>query len=252
MSIDSLHNGMMSLWTPKDGDIHESLSQLQVWYKELAGMEFKISDGSYMTYICQACSPSYCNLFKSINITAKLTEVSLMSNFLINSTWLAATEQHVEREDDTVSSALAAVRAANIVQNERGQKNGHKSKEDQSHLFCENCKRTGHTKPNCWAPGGGAKGQRLHEKKKQKGKQRKNKTAAIIEGKSEIGDKEEDYVAACIMDANINDKQNEPDLCAMSDFAGTSRALVAANITHNSEVIDTGATHYFSPIQSNF
>ncbi|KAJ4466010.1 hypothetical protein J3R30DRAFT_3412899 [Lentinula aciculospora] len=86
------HISIDSLQTPKDGNICESLSQLQVWYEELAGMGFKVPNDSYMTHICQACGSSYCDLFKSIDITAKLTGVSLTSNFLINSAQLAATE----------------------------------------------------------------------------------------------------------------------------------------------------------------
>ncbi|KAJ4475699.1 hypothetical protein J3R30DRAFT_583409 [Lentinula aciculospora] len=92
LGIVSLNNCMMNLQTPEDGNIRETLSQLQVWYEELAGMGFKAPKDSYMTYIRQTCGPPYHDLFKSINITAKLTGVALMSAFLISSARLAATE----------------------------------------------------------------------------------------------------------------------------------------------------------------
>ncbi|KAE9391502.1 hypothetical protein BT96DRAFT_831981, partial [Gymnopus androsaceus JB14] len=54
ISVDSLHNKMMNLRTPEEGDIRETLTQLQVWYEELAGMGYKVPEDSYMTYIRQS------------------------------------------------------------------------------------------------------------------------------------------------------------------------------------------------------
>ncbi|KAE9394805.1 hypothetical protein BT96DRAFT_827220, partial [Gymnopus androsaceus JB14] len=145
ISVDSLHNKMMNLRTPEEGDIRETLTQLQVWYEELAGMGYKVPEDSYMTYIRQSCGAPYRDLFKSLSNTSEFTGIPLTSRYLIDKARQAATERDVEREDDAVNSALSAAKAASL--------------EDRSHLHCDNCDKPGHTKPHCWAPGGGKEGQ---------------------------------------------------------------------------------------------
>lgn len=67
----------------------------------------------------------------------------------------------------------------------KGKKKGKgKQKSDKQ---CENCKKSGHTKETCWAPGSDKEGQwlNLNQKKKseEKGKEKKNESAAAAEAK---------------------------------------------------------------------
>lgn len=128
ISIDSLHNKMMNLRTPESGDIRETLTQLQVWYEELAGMSYVVPEDSYMTYICQSCGAPYCDLFKSLAMTSKLTGAPLSSQYLIDKARQAAIEREVEKEDDTVNTALAAAKAASLVPKGSGSQHQHSNK----------------------------------------------------------------------------------------------------------------------------
>ncbi|KAJ3926688.1 MAG: hypothetical protein NXY57DRAFT_966262 [Lentinula lateritia] len=136
ISADTLHHRMMSLRTPEEGDIRETLTQLQMWYDELAGMGHRVPNDSFMTYIRQSCGIPYRDLFKSLANTSELTGIPLTSQFLIKKARQAADERDVEKEDDAVNSALSAAKAASLVpkgsnyQKRQGQKDNTKSKED--------------------------------------------------------------------------------------------------------------------------
>lgn len=250
ISIDSLHNKMMNLRTPESGDIRETLTQLQVWYEELAGMSYVVPEDSYMTYIRQSCGAPYRDLFKSLAMTSELTGAPLSSQYLIDKARQAAIEREVEKEDDAVNTALAVAKAASLVPKGSGSQHQHSSKGgkvDRSHLICDNCGRTGHMKPHCWAPGGGCEG-KGPKQKSQKGKKKQDATAAAAQTPKD--DEEEEY--AFVMDAKLDDDVSTPDLRATSDFQEKMDALATAQIEHNGEVIDTGASRHFSPIIANF
>ncbi|KAJ3742749.1 hypothetical protein EV360DRAFT_24062, partial [Lentinula raphanica] len=59
MSVDNLQNQMAALRTPPGGDVRQTLSQLQLWYKELAGMGHTLAEDSYLNYIRKACGVTH-------------------------------------------------------------------------------------------------------------------------------------------------------------------------------------------------
>lgn len=253
LTSDALRNRMANLRTPDDGDVRETLSSLQIMYEELAGMGVILPDNTYMSYIRQSCGTQYRDLFKILSTSSRLTKTLLTSEILIKEVLDAADEKDVEKEDDANNSALAIGRAASLVPKGSGSRGKErKSKEDRSHLHCDNCGKKGHTHPNCWAPGGGSEGKGPHQKgkkrKDEKGKSKKSETTAAI---ADTANEDSDENYACVMDARLDDNQHIPDLRASSDFRDP-QALTTTNVTYNGEVIDTGASRHFSPILANF
>ncbi|KAJ4499735.1 hypothetical protein C8R41DRAFT_726147, partial [Lentinula lateritia] len=81
ISADTLHHRMMSLRTPEEGDIRETLTQLQMWYDELAGMGHRVPDDSFMTYIRQSSAANVTHNGEVIDTGATRHFSPIQSNF---------------------------------------------------------------------------------------------------------------------------------------------------------------------------
>ncbi|KAF9060892.1 hypothetical protein BDP27DRAFT_1236008, partial [Rhodocollybia butyracea] len=215
--------------------------------KELAGMGVKLEEDSYQTMIRHACGPAYRDFFESIIQAFEIAKKSLTSTYMIDKVQQKADEKDLEKEEDLADSALAAAKAGpskgghgqDCRGNQQGGNKGDRPK-------CKNCGRTSHDKSKCWSPGGGAEGQGPYQKGKSK-KGKSTKTAAVVASGDDTGDDDfGDF--RFVVDTEF---ESDSDLRASSDFS-SSDALAAANITHNSEIVDTGASRHFSPILLRF
>ncbi|KAJ4476475.1 hypothetical protein C8J55DRAFT_408103, partial [Lentinula edodes] len=81
ISANTLHHRMMSLRTPEEGDIQETLTQLQMWYDELAGMGHRVSDDSFMTYIRQSSAANVTHNGEVVDTGATRHFSPIQSNF---------------------------------------------------------------------------------------------------------------------------------------------------------------------------
>ena len=120
--------------------------------------------------------------------------------------------------------------AAMAVNKEEGKS---KSKSDK---YCNNCKKKGHTKENCFAKGGGKEGKAPDWWKKKFGKDESKGTAA------NVVEKEEQNVAFLTHTENFA-------LIVTSDFQ--EEALTTGNAKHGT-IINCGASNHFSPEQEKF
>ncbi|KAJ3970229.1 hypothetical protein EV361DRAFT_917019 [Lentinula raphanica] len=96
--IATLETRMMNLRTPENGDVRETLAQLQLWHEEHAGMGVTLPEKAYMNYVRQACGTSYGEFFRSLTIRTIVTNTPLTSKSLIDAVRREAVDRDAEKE----------------------------------------------------------------------------------------------------------------------------------------------------------
>jgi len=120
----------------------------------------------------------------------------------------------------TAESALAA-RTKN-----GGKSKGKKKDESQSDVICENCSKSGHSKPDCWSKGGGKEGQGPRQKNKGK----KNETVVVA-----ADDDKEDLFAFTCTSAYV----------ALAESIDVPKSKLGT-------CMDSGASRHYCPDKSKF
>jgi hypothetical protein len=175
---------------PEHGDVCTHLNKLQTMREDLASMGGSILDEDFTSIILGSILPSYDTYIAAISATSSLLNQSLLPTNLIDAICDEADQKAIKNpksKRDKHDTAFAA------GPSKRGSGGSKKSKRD---VECWNCHKKGHTKPECWASGGGAerKGPR-----RWKGKQKE--TATKVESKSDVEDADAVWMASA--DENV-------------------------------------------------
>ena len=118
---------------------------------------------------------------------------------------------------------------------QRGQKGKWKPKSiSKSNVECWNCHKIGHTKEDCWRPGGGAEGQGPHQNKGSKGS-RQGPSANIANSILDSSDKEFAFTVTCT-----------------STFEDVATALYSVPAIRRGAIIDSGASSHFCADRNKF
>jgi hypothetical protein len=144
-----------------------------------------------------------------------------------------------EIEDNINKSNAAMLKARGGKRNSKDKSKLKSSKDD---ILCTNtnCGRHGHTKDQCWQKGGGKEGQAPDWwLKRTKGKQ----ASASIAESTPTSDKTENYA---MLTYHVPDDPTA--LVCTSDF----RSKAHASSTHTGTILDSSASHHFSPNHSHF
>ena len=139
--------------------------------------------------------------------------------------------QHRVINDERGKNAeLALVAHAKQSKGKAGKKKKHdKSKEIDSDEVCENCKKPGHGKPDCWSKGGGKEGQGPKQKRSTK-REGKTETAVVA-----VGEENDDLFA----------------FVCTSDYAGVAETLQVPK-SRLGTCVDSGASRDYCPDRSKF
>jgi hypothetical protein len=158
--------------------------QLMMQRREnLIKMGSSISDTRFNIIIMSSLPDSYRPTLQTITAAERANKLSgsdskkMSPNNLI--AFIIEEAQHRVINDEcakTAESALAA-RTKKTGNPKRKGKGKDKALSSQSDVKCENCKRPGHTKPDCWSKGGSKEGQGPNQKKK--GKQAETAIVAV-------------------------------------------------------------------------
>ncbi|CDO78280.1 hypothetical protein BN946_scf184674.g2 [Trametes cinnabarina] len=234
--------------------------------EDLAAMGQSPSDDDFFAIIMGSMPSSYEPYLSAISATSRVTGAVLSPDELME-----ALADEYERRTLRAKSAKRSTDSADIAMSASDQNGKKKSKKN---IECFNCKKRGHYKSECWAPGGGKEGQG------PKGKPKPKETAAAA---AEMKDESWfTHVAGLDSDSDMPDLQSvtesvsEPNkadrLCA--DFPdeaysdgdlddlyldaelldSKSSAMLARDLSVKDEVIlfDSGATRHMSSYRDKF
>jgi hypothetical protein len=199
----------------EDEDIRTHLAKMSELKEQLEGMGAPVSNQSFAAMIRKSLPPSYQSLLQTLSATARVNSKVLTSSQIIAAIHEEADEAKVQKEADKAAENAAMI-AAHI-----------KKVEEKRKKKCINCKRPGHTKEDCFRPGGGKEGQAPWDKKKPTAKA----NIASSEATEDIKDDEDLSLAVSCHPA-------EP-----------LEAITAMLQTHTA-IIDCGATRHFTPDRS--
>src|SRR5882762_1953369 len=171
-------------------DMRAHLNKLQTMREDLASMGASIVDEDFTSIILGSIPPSYDTYIAAITATSTLLNQVLTPTNLIDAISDEADRRAIKNPKSKKDEHDAAFVAG---QPKRGGGNSG-SKKSKKDVECFNCHKKGHLKRDCWAPGGGAEGKGL---KNRKGKQKE------MAAKSKVKDNE-DADAVWMANAEVN------------------------------------------------
>ena len=196
------------------------ISTMKELRKHLAKMGNPINDDQFSAYICASLTPDYRPLLTSITASNRASSKALSVHDLIAFIYEEADNKVAEKNVDEAKD-----NAAMAANKEKG-----KSK-PKSDKYCNNCKKKGHTKKNCFMKGGGKASEAPDWWKKKFRKDESKGTAA------NAANKEEENFAFLTHTENFAP-------VVTSDF---QEEALAAGIAEHRTIIDCGASNHFSP-----
>jgi hypothetical protein len=175
-------------WRYEDGeDIRKHVDQLKSWNLELATMGVKMDDSDFISHIINSLPESWFPWINSFMGSQASKSSDINSYSVTPSDFTRILYEQYDRVQSQKESAEVALLAKRQNQN-KSKSNSKQSKKDLSDIECFNCKKKGHYKSDCWAPGGGKEG------KGPKGEKKDGEKANIVESKDEKGEEEKGYM----------------------------------------------------------
>ena len=153
-------------------------------YENLIQMGSMTSDTHFTTMIMWSLPLSYWSAIQTITAAERLgvtQGTSLKPKLFLADLivfFIEEAQHHVIDSECTKAAKSALIALGKMTK--KGSKLKHKSK-TKSNEHCENCKKGGHTKADCWVKGGGKEGQGLRAKAKEKKKIKTGNSAALAD-----------------------------------------------------------------------
>ncbi|KAJ6544450.1 hypothetical protein B0H19DRAFT_851664, partial [Mycena capillaripes] len=207
----------------------------------LTKMGNPLSDLQFGAYIRASIPDHYRNLLTTVTKTARLSvpprvvDSALIIAELTNE-YLA---RSVDKQVDNDNTAMAAA---------KGGKGGGKSGEKKPK--CTNCNKKGHTKSDCFAPGGGKEHDKPDWYVKQQEVVKKNKAKEKAKTAT-AADDDDDNIALVIGTPDDDDNEKNVAFLITSDFR-EDEAHSASPSTSADMIVDSGSTRHFSPDRAKF
>src|SRR6202522_289469 len=204
VSVD-LRRRLQDQRCPEKGDIIAHFAILRTMREDLAAMGQPLSENDFYAIILGSLPGSYDPYISAVNATSGVLGKTISADNLI----LTITEEYECRNLKSKNGKKDENVALYSNDAKKGRKEGSSSKKN---VKCYNCKKKGHYKSECWAPGGGKEGQGPNQK--GKGKAKAKETAGMAKEKDEDKEKEKQVEEAWL--AMINESEL-PDLVDCSD-----------------------------------
>src|ERR1700678_1487854 len=204
VSVD-LRRRLQDQRCPKKGDIIAHFATLCTMREDLAAMGQPLSKNDFYAIILGSLPGSYDPYISAVNATSGVLGKTISADDLI----LTITEEYERQNLESKNGKKDENVALYSNDAEKGRKGGSSSKKN---VECYNCKKKGHYKSECWAPGGGKEGQGPNQK--EKGKAKAKETAGTAKEKDEDKEKEKQVEEAWLA---MIDEDELPDLVDCSD-----------------------------------
>ncbi|KAL0952924.1 hypothetical protein HGRIS_014936 [Hohenbuehelia grisea] len=222
----------------EDANIRDHIAEMTRMQELLAGMGTKMEDDEFTTILIGSLPQSYRPVVSTILTASRIMRTTLDSATLIGQLYEEADHRKTQGQDDRSRETAALAGSGG----KRGNARGGKPKSDRAKLKCPNCSKTGHTKEDCFAPGGGKEGQwpkHWKQAKEDSGTDTKPKATAAV--------------AASIVDAS--DDGNDGEFVFAADTPSTDKPVrasaAAAAPVMRSTLLDCGASrHYLAEAKS--
>jgi hypothetical protein len=143
------------------GDILAHFTTLRVMREDLAAMGRPLDEDDFYAIILGSLPVSYDPYISAVNATSSVLGTTMSADELM----LTVTEEYERRNLKNKTGKKDENTAFYSNDSTKDHKGGSSSKKN---IKCHNCKKKGHYKSDCWAPGGGKEGQ--GPKQKGKGK----------------------------------------------------------------------------------
>ena len=228
MVLVNLGQQLQSTHCADEDNVREHFDKLANMREQLAAMGKSIPDDEFASTLMGSLPSSYASMLQAITASAEISGTAVTPTIVIK----LATDEYDRR---TIQSNKPQDEAF-VAESQK--KKGTKGK--RRNVECENCHKTGHTKTECWAKGGGNEGGAPWRKNKKAGEKDKK-----------TGDKTSTATA----------EDQTPDLEAwaaideIEEDDATSRITVMAAQnpkSSHSELYDMGATRHMSPLRKQF
>lgn len=218
MAQVDLQRQLCTLKCEDGGDLCAHLDKLVEMQERLAGMGVKVDEDEFYTVVLVSLPESYSLLMNALTAAVSATG-NMMKPSALSTLVKAEYDRHQAR------STATNVENEALGTNTRGPTDSNKFKTP-----CENCKRLGHAKKNCWAKGGGKEGQGPRGRRGKRGGKR-----ATTSGNTAATDSDSDDVAFI----------TSVDGALLAGMKGTRAIKVT-------KVWDTGASTHMSPYRELF
>lgn len=138
----------------------------------LMKMGSAMTETRYNVIIMSSLPESYRPTLQTLTANERANKLSGVQTYTLKAddivTYIIEEAQHRVINDERTKSAESALAARTKTSTKA---KGKKKAKGQSDITCENCKRPGHGKPECYSKGGGKEGQAPWQKNKTKGKE---------------------------------------------------------------------------------
>ena len=177
VSID-LRRRIQDQCCPEKGDVVAHFATIRTMREDLASMGQPLTENDFYAIILGSLPGSYDSYISAINATSSVLDKTLSADDLM----LTITEEYERRNLKNKSSKKDENVALYSNDAGKGRKGGSSTKKN---VECFNCKKKGHYKSECWAPGGGKEGEGPKQKGKGKLKEKESVAVAKETGKEE-------------------------------------------------------------------
>ena len=206
-----------------------------------------MTDNSFNTYIQTSLSLTthYRPLFTTLNTTAHITEVKILSADLI---WHITKESNNAAMEESINQSNTAMAAAHarVTGNSGGQSSSNRNKGNTTKK-CENCKKQGHKKEDCYAKGGGKADNPADwwKEKMARAKEKSNKSANAIDKESDDKNDNDNYAIIAVRDEDNTNNEHIPNMALVITTGNNHNALAVSKTA--GIIVNSSTSSHFSP-----
>jgi hypothetical protein len=174
-------------------ELKDHFNQMLTRRDNLVEMGSMISTTRFATMIMASLPGSYRSAIQTITAAEKMSSISGTSKTMSPTDLMGFFMEEAEHRVINDERSKAAESA--LLGHRKGNKKNTLNPKERSDKTCENCKKQGHTKPECWAKGGGKEG----EGPKQNTSETKEKESAAVAEEAK-NDNDESFAFTCTSD----------------------------------------------------
>ena len=221
-------------------DVRAHFAKLQTMYEDLAAMGHTPEDDDFYAIILGSMPTSFETYVSSLTAMSTVT-----GNVLTPEQLMAALMDKYDRRALRAKPERSGGESGDVAlsANDKGRKGKKKNVE------CFNCKKRGHHKSDCWAPGGGKEGQGPKEKAKDKASKASEKEKDEAWFVHVTSDSDGDSVPEPETVVDSSDAGSDDDDDFNTDFTSHDGAMLASDPSTEDEnlIFNSGATSHMSP-----
>lgn len=230
-------------------DVRAHFAKLRTMYEDLAAMGHTPEDDDFYAIILGSMPTSFETYISSLTASSTITGTVLMPEQLMTALTDEYDRRALHSKPGRSGGESGDVALSAYDKSGKGKK---------KNVECFNCKKRGHYKSDCWAPGGGKEGQGPKDKEKSKDKaskaSEKDKDKAWYVHVASDSDTDSVPDLETVSDSSFDSDTDDVDNEFNEDFTTHHGAMLAGNPPTEDEeaILDSGATSHMSPHLQRF